>query len=132
MHEFAIARAMVEAACEAAGAAGATRVSGLRCRVGVMRQVNASLLDDAFDVARADTLCAGATLETESCPMRARCEACDRSFDVREWDWTCPICGGEGTGLSGGDELELVSIKIDVPECASGGSLPSGDAARER
>lgn len=111
MHEFAIARALVDLACEQARAAGLSRVSRVNCRVGVLRQIEPDMLRDAFDVARTDTACEAAALGIESVALRAKCPHCRRAFTVESWDWQCPDCGTVGEPAGGGDELELTSIE---------------------
>lgn len=116
MHEFGIAQSLVDAATAAARTAGAAKVLTLRCRVGAMRQVDGKSLADAFELIRGDGLCAGATLSIEHVPIRTHCTKCAEHFPVRDWNWRCPRCGNEGTGLVGGDELELVSIEAEVED----------------
>ncbi len=116
MHEFSIAQSLLDVARETAVEAGVDRVCSLNCRVGVLRQVDDELLREAFSIAAADTLCAGATLVIEKCRMQAYCPRCASMFDIVDWDWTCRGCGGEGESPHGGDELELTSIEAESPE----------------
>ncbi len=116
MHEFSIAQGLIEAATAAAQQAGARAVTILRCRIGIIRQVDNSLLTDAFELAREGGLCSKALLDIEKVPLRAQCTACDEPFEVDDWNWRCPKCDGESRGLVGGDELELVSIEAEVDD----------------
>ncbi|MCK6457059.1 MAG: hydrogenase maturation nickel metallochaperone HypA [Phycisphaerae bacterium] len=116
MHEFAIARALLTAACETLRRAGANRARGLTCRIGALRQAQDELLREAFALAADGTPCAGAALHVIPTYLRAMCAGCAGVFEVRDWEWRCPVCGGEGRALGGGDELELVSIEIDGSE----------------
>ena len=120
MHEFAIAQSLVEAASAEAQRAGARRVIALHCRIGVLRQVNDVLLREAFVIARAGTRCEASELRIDKTYMRANCQPCNHEFAIRDWDWTCPHCGAECGGLSGGDELELISIEAEVDDEYSG------------
>lgn len=113
MHEFALARNLVELACDAAAAAQASRVCQLRCRVGVLRQVDEVLMQEAFEIARAGTLCERARLTIEKTQMTAHCSLCGERFAVQDWNGDCPRCGAAGTHFTGGDELELVSIEVE-------------------
>jgi hydrogenase nickel incorporation protein HypA/HybF len=116
VHEFSIAQALVEAAVEEARRAGAMRVNKLNCRIGTLRQVNDWLMQEAFGIARADTLCAEAVLVIKKTYLRATCPQCRVAFAVRDWDWTCPTCGSLGADPAGGDELELLSLEAEVPD----------------
>lgn len=113
MHEIAIAKAIVEGACAEAHRLGSAAIRRIRCRVGVLRQIDSDLLRDAFEMARSESACDGATLEVVAAPMTARCPACGTGFEITGWDWSCPRCGAEGLDLRGGDELEIVSITPD-------------------
>ena len=113
MHEFAIASSLVEAATAEARRAGASRVTRLTCRIGVLRQVEEHLLTEAFELARQGSLCESATLTVEKIHMRARCPQCSREYAVYNWEWNSPCCGAEATGVIGGDELDLVSIEAE-------------------
>lgn len=116
MHEFTLAAELIDAACGEAQRVGARRIQRLRCRVGVLRQVDEWLLREAFGIARLTTPCESAELEIQIVSMRAICAQCEESFAVQNWDWRCPRCGGDGSAPSGGDELELVSIDVDLDD----------------
>lgn len=111
MHEFSIARALVDLACEQARSAGLSSVTRVKCRVGVLRQIEPDMLDDAFRAAGAGTSCEAAELAIELMPLRAACSRCGREFDISNWDWDCPDCGAMGEPIESGGELELTFIQ---------------------
>ena len=113
MHEFSIARSLVETAGREASRHGMLRVRRLTCRIGVLRQASAELTREAFTIARRGTVCEGAELEIETTYMHVACSRCDRRYPVRDWNWQCPTCHADGCGVGGGDELELVSLEGD-------------------
>lgn len=110
MHEVSIARALVDLACDQARIAGLLTVTRLNCRIGVLRQVENDMLEDAFHAARVGTRCESAALAIESVPLLGECPSCRRRVAIVDWNWECPDCGAACEALSGGDELELVSI----------------------
>ncbi|MGE0479114.1 MAG: hydrogenase maturation nickel metallochaperone HypA [Phycisphaerae bacterium] len=114
MHELAIAQALVDLASAEAVRSHAVPVARVSCRVGVLRQIDPTALRYAFELARGGTACATAELHVEPAPLRAYCRACGREFVVEHWEWRCPECGGDGAALSGGDELDLVSIESEA------------------
>lgn len=111
MHEFSIARALVDLACEQARSAGLCCVTRVKCRIGVLRQIEPDMLDDAFRAAGAGTSCDAAELAVESMPLRAACTTCQWEFEILNWDWDCPVCGATGEPIGSGDELELTCIQ---------------------
>lgn len=113
MHEFSVARALVDAAIDVAREAHIRRIRRLHCRIGDMRQVDRWLLDEAYAFAREGTACEQAELCVERTHMQLECGACGRRFSVIDWDWRCPDCGRAGCNARGGDELELTGIDGD-------------------
>jgi hydrogenase nickel incorporation protein HypA/HybF len=116
MHEFSIVQSLLDVAVAETRRAGAQRVLRLNCRIGELRQINESLLREAFELLSRGTLCENAELCVEKTFMQARCRACERLFEVHNWNWRCPDCGGDGSLAGGGDELELTSIEAEKPE----------------
>lgn len=111
---------MVEAACSEALRIGSNRVTKVLCRIGSLRQVDDSLMREAFDFVKGGTICAAAELTIEKKHMEATCPQCRVRFAVRDWDWSCPTCGAFGEDAAGGDELELVSLEAEVPDERAG------------
>ena len=116
MHELAVARSLVESADREARRFGARAVLCVRCRIGVMRQVDAWLLQEAFNVARQGTLCETSRLMIEKADLIAACRECDIRFPLKDGRWNCPVCGGEGADVSGGEDLELTSIDVETDD----------------
>lgn len=116
MHEFAIAAELVAAAVREADARDARRITSLVCRVGLMRQVVAEMLVEAFRMASAGSLAEGARLEVETVAPTIACQDCGWSGQAAEWTCRCPGCGSVRIRLEGGDELLLVSVELEVPD----------------
>jgi hydrogenase nickel incorporation protein HypA/HybF len=112
MHEYGVARALLERAQMEARRRGATRVCRLSVRIGELSGVLPELLATAFALAREGTLCHDAPLEVESVPARWQCRACGGA-PTPGAVLRCPACGGE-LGLAGGDELLLERIEMEV------------------
>ena len=113
MHEFSIAQVLVETACEEADRAGATRVVKLVCRIGPLTQVVDWSLEQAFEVARAETVCESAMLEIEKAPVEMYCPHCRQPFSITVLRWDCPQCQKPLQHVSGGDELDLIRIEAE-------------------
>lgn len=116
MHELSIAVALLEAARGEAESRGSTRIVKLRCRVGVARQVIPDMLRDAFEIAREGTPASDAALEVETVGMNLSCRSCGETRRLDTWAFECPACGSSDVALSGGDELELCAIELEVPD----------------
>jgi hydrogenase nickel incorporation protein HypA/HybF len=111
MHEVSIMAEAVRMAVESAQAAGATRITGLRLRVGRLSGAVPEALRFAWDVVRRDTLAAGAGLEIESVPAASWCATCQVEFECADFMAECPRCRRPARELRRGRELEIVSVE---------------------
>ncbi|MGW2822433.1 hydrogenase maturation nickel metallochaperone HypA [Streptomyces sp. NPDC001443] len=115
MHEMSIALAVIGQVEEAAERAGdVTAVRSVRLLVGELAGVVPDALAFCFELACAGTVLEGAELVTETVPGRARCTPC-----AHEWAvgipplLSCPQCGGAGTDLQAGRELQIAAVHWD-------------------
>jgi hydrogenase nickel incorporation protein HypA/HybF len=110
MHEVSI---MAEAVRLAVDAGGGRHVRKLQLRIGVLSGVVPAAMRFAFDVVTRDTLAAGATLEIESVPAVAWCEACQVEFSTADFFSECPRCRKVNGGLRRGREMEIASVELE-------------------
>lgn len=116
MHELSIAVALLDAARAEARARGAVRIVSLTCRVGVTRHIEPDMLREAFAVARENTPAASAALHVDTVGMTLTCLSCGECRKLDTWSFTCPSCGSSEVQLTGGNELELSSLELEVPD----------------
>lgn len=113
MHEVSIMAEAVRMAVEAAQAAGAQRVTGLRLRVGVLSGADPEALRFAWDVVCHDTIAAGAWIEIESQPAVSWCAECEAEFACVNFFTECPDCRLVSEDLRHGRELEIASVEVE-------------------
>jgi hydrogenase nickel incorporation protein HypA/HybF len=112
MHEVGIIQEAVRMALEAAKTSGASRVHGLRLRVGTMSGVVPDALRFGFDLVCRGTLAEGATLDIESVPAACWCVACAAEFECEDFINECPRCHELSQELRRGRELDLASVEM--------------------
>lgn len=117
MHELSVATALIEAAETEARSVDALRVTRVGCRIGLLRQVDAGLLREAFAAARHDVT-AQAELDLQTEGLTLSCRACGKDYDVSAFTSRCPTCQCDDIELRGGDALELTTLDLDVAEAA--------------
>jgi hydrogenase nickel incorporation protein HypA/HybF len=110
MHELSISSAIVDTAVR--HAAG-RRVTGVRVRLGRLRQVVPSSLEFYFELVARETLCEGARLDYEVIAVELRCRACEHCWDAELPLFRCPACGSGDVAVAAGDELEVESIEVE-------------------
>jgi hydrogenase nickel incorporation protein HypA/HybF len=103
MHEYSVARNLVEIACEEAERASAIRINRVSVRIGAMRMIDARLIQEAWVIACEGTLCEDARLVVETCAPQVTCRDCGHISDLKDWDEECPACGSDSGRVTGGD-----------------------------
>lgn len=117
MHELGLMQEAVRLALETAQARGASRVLGLRLRVGAMSGVVPEALQFAFEVVCRGTPAEGARLEIEVVPAACWCAGCQAEFECPEFLNECPRCHRLSSQLTRGRELDLAAVELPEP-CA--------------
>lgn len=106
----------VRMAVEAAQAAGAQRITGLRLRVGRLSGAVPEAMEFAWDVVRRDTIAESARLEIESVPAVCWCASCQAEFECPDLFNECPRCHNPSGELRRGRELEIVTVEMSSEE----------------
>lgn len=113
MHEMAITQSMFDLVLEQAEKAGAKEVEKINLVIGEMTGVVDECVRFYFDLLSKDTIAEGANLSIKMVPSTAKCQSCEKSFEVKEFDWTCPHCGNQGMDIIAGQELFVESIEVE-------------------
>ncbi len=119
MHEVSIMAEAARMAVEAAQAAGARRITGLRLRVGTLSGAVPDAMRFAWDVVSRDTLAAGARLDIESVPGLGWCAECLVEFECADFFNECPRCHNVSSELRRGRELEIASVEMNQEEAST-------------
>jgi hydrogenase nickel incorporation protein HypA/HybF len=118
MHELSVCQGMMSQVEQIARREHAVRVTRILLSVGPLSGVEPQLLRDAFPIAAAGTLAAGARLDIDSQPIRVRCETCGAETDASPNRLLCGSCGDYRTRLTSGDEMLLMSLELERRESA--------------
>lgn len=115
MHELAIAQSIVEAVEAKAAECKATRVKGLRLRIGEASGIMTDSLTFCFEMlASFDPMVAGAQLLIDSVPHLAHCRHCDSEFPVVNFVAQCPACREWSDEIVSGTELQILEMEIET------------------
>jgi hydrogenase nickel incorporation protein HypA/HybF len=113
MHEVGIMEEVLAAAAREAARHGATRILRVRLRIGDLSGAVPEALLAAFEVLKQGTIAEPAVLDCERVPATARCKACGADFVATDVVNECPRCGAVSATLTGGRELELISVDLE-------------------
>ena len=109
MHELAIAESIAGTVCERAGGRSVRRVT---VRIGALTAVVPDAMRFCFDLAVEGTIADGAELAIEHRPGAARCRTCGLDVRLEHPILLCP-CGSADLEVTGGRELQIVSMEVD-------------------
>ena len=112
MHELAVSLALIEQAERVARDHGARRIARLRVLIGPLSGVDGDQLARSYEIARAGTLTAEATLDWFASPVSVRCERCGTTTEVPVQRLLCGSCGSWQTRVVSGTELTLQSVEL--------------------
>ena len=113
MHELAITQSMFDLVMKHAEQAEAKKVKKINLIIGEMTGVVSECVDFYLGFLSKGTIAEGAVLNVETVPAKAACRDCGETFELKEFDWTCPGCGGTSLQISSGKELFVESIEVE-------------------
>ena len=109
MHELSLMNILLD---DALNAAAGAPVCALRVRVGPLSGVVIEALRFAFEALIPGTPAEGARLDIEETAPAFRCPHCHATYHPPIGAYECPSGGATDGELTGGYELELISIEV--------------------
>jgi hydrogenase nickel incorporation protein HypA/HybF len=117
MHEMGIAVRVVEIAISAIPPdIEDARIERINMRIGRLTAVVPESLHFCFNIARADTPLARASLVIEETPIVVECNECGAETTIDRPPFACSECGSGLVTVVSGRELEVLSIELADPE----------------
>ncbi len=115
MHELAIAQSIVNAVETRATECNATRVKGVRLKIGEASGVVPDSLSFCFEMlASLEPILTGAQLLIDTVPHLARCPHCEKDFVVSNFIAQCPTCQEWSNEIISGTELQILDMEIET------------------
>ena len=112
MHELSICQALIEQVEALACKEGALQVVQVRVAIGPLSGVEPQLLQQAFQLARAGSVAATASLLVDPLPVRVSCRECGQETGAEVANLACGNCGDWHTELVSGDEMLLTQVEL--------------------
>ena len=114
MHEAGIARNILDKIIEEADKHGGGRVKSVSLSIGTLTHIMDDALRFAFQALAEGTCAEASALEIEHQPADLTCRDCRWSGKSDGNKLRCGACGGTNVDTSGGDEICLVSFKMET------------------
>jgi hydrogenase nickel incorporation protein HypA/HybF len=118
VHELSICQALIEQVEAVARKESAVQVVQIRIGIGPLSGVESQLLEQAFQLARAGSIAATASLLIDHLPIRVSCSQCGQESEAKVTNLACGICGYWRTELVSGDEMLLLQVELVRKESA--------------
>ncbi len=115
MHEYSIVSSLIDECESHATANGATRITRVAIKVGVLSGVEPDLLKTAFDTFKQEGICRDATLEMTIQPLVISCLECGMESEPDGRNVVCPQCKAF-TPVLDGEDLMLMQLELEQPE----------------
>jgi len=112
VHELAVCQALIDQVEEIALRERADQVLSIHLGIGPLSGVEPHLLEQAFSIARAGGVAAGAELLIDNLPVQVSCDQCGQTTDALPARLLCGACGNWRTRLVSGDELQLLHVEL--------------------
>ena len=113
MHELAITQSMFDIVLKQAEQVNAKKINKINLVIGEMTGVVSESVQFYLDFLTKDSMAEGAVVSVKMVPPKAQCRNCNRIFELKEFDWTCPNCKGNSVEVIAGKELFVESIEVD-------------------
>ena len=115
MHELAVAQSIVDAVEARAAECNATRVKGVRLKIGEASGIVTDSLTFCFEMlVSLDPTLEGAQLVIDTVPHRALCRHCAKEFSVINFVAQCPTCKEWSSEIVSGTELQILEMEIEA------------------
>lgn len=114
MHELSLIASVLDLLEEKAKEHGATRVTKVVLKVGVLSGVVPDLLESAFETYKKQTLAEGARLDVVPVPLKLRCPDCGGEAVREDADFSCQACGSRRVEIVEGRELVVERIEMET------------------
>jgi hydrogenase nickel incorporation protein HypA/HybF len=111
MHEVSLVESIVTALEKMMKEEKWKKITEVRLRVGLLRQVNPDILSFAFETVTKGTPLEGASLIVTDVPLEYRCRDCGQVWG--EENGLCPACGSGSRETLAGMELEIESLEVE-------------------
>ena len=113
MHELGIAENILDIVRRTVTDDRTSDVTNIRLRVGPFAGIVPDSLKFCFNAIATDSGMSNASLRIEQTTLVALCRDCgEHEFELKNFIFLCPACGGGNLEIVSGKELEIIEIEI--------------------
>lgn len=112
MHEYSVVQALLEQVQELAAQNGASEVTKIIVKNGVMSGVEPHLLEVAFETFKEKSICEKAHFIMNIQPLILHCQSCNNVNEVATAHYCCPNCQSLDVRVDDGEDMYLMSVEM--------------------
>ncbi len=109
MHELSVVQSMMKIIEKHAKNKEVAKVA---VKIGKMSGIEPYFLKESFDFFKENTVCKNAELEIIECEIKIKCKSCGAENEIKDFDFSCPVCGSLKTEIISGEEMHIEYIEI--------------------
>ena len=113
MHEYSIVQALLNQCEDIAEENGATTISKVICKIGIMSGIEIHLLQTAFDTFKEKTICDGAEFIINKQKLKLECLDCGYIYEEDEVRYSCQKCKSLNIKVVDGEDMYLMSLEMN-------------------
>ena len=113
MHEMSIAQSLIDIIQEEMSKNNAKTLRSVRLNIGQMSAIVPDSLSFCFEVIVSGTDMEGARLDMDIIPLKGYCQTCEEAFEIEDYNFICPLCGGTKIETISGQDLTIVEIEVE-------------------
>jgi hydrogenase nickel incorporation protein HypA/HybF len=114
MHEMSLAEGVLQLIEDAAREQAFSRVTAVWLEIGELAGVEVEAMKFCFDAVTRDSIAAGARLEIIATPGSGWCMECAVTVPLGEVFGACPRCGRHRVQVTGGTEMRVKELEVEV------------------
>ena len=112
MHEYSIVQSLLDQCEDNAKANGATKVTKVVVKIGVMSGIEAHLLEIAFNTFKEKSICDGAEFVMNIQPLTIECRNCQQVSELQKIHYCCQKCESTNVKVIDGEDMFLMSLEM--------------------
>jgi hydrogenase nickel incorporation protein HypA/HybF len=113
MHEMSIAQSLIDILKEEMGKHDARTLKSVRLNIGQLSAIVPDALSFCWQVITEGTEMEGAQLHMDVIPLQGWCKTCEKEFEIENYAFECPLCGGTEIETIAGQDLSIVEMEVE-------------------
>jgi hydrogenase nickel incorporation protein HypA/HybF len=113
MHETAIAVEIAKIVMAVGQQNRVKKVNKVHIQAGQLRGIVPEQLQLSWNFVTRGTIADNSDLYVETIPIEGLCQACNKTFLVKNYEFKCPYCGGDQVDTIKGMELLVKNLDLD-------------------